>query len=507
MKIIIKNFNCFKFQIVISIFTNQFLSFNSFGVELKIPSENIVKIFSSPCNNHENELIGSGILFSYHNTSYILTEEHVVYHKNENYCHYFYSEKLGKNKLELIKVDWGYGLALLKVTAHIPFTPKTLEELTQNHTNQGINNKVILVGYPRDSHTKIQYVDGQVISFNSNRRAFSEINELIEVKISNEFGQSGGGLFSSTGNLIGIPSKQTVKFLPGKSSQIDDNMNSVIKPDHLLAIPINIAIEWIMKVINSNEEPFAICQRDTNSQLRNENTLLAYGLRFNEIITPETPSKINLGGDGVGIGGSKKRQIISIEIEKDDIDNIQLLKKQSKKFNKIHEAFINNEKVIIPYFIKIEINSDQINIEKVNFSNFAEFFYLLKQVNLEPILKTNNNNSIISSTLLNKLEINELTSTLNEIKSLASQMISLLNLNRHQEQTVLFLNKIIYILEVINENSEIIKSNAFNTLFEYIINKNNDHWVVLFNLNDNNTNSFENSVNLMSLLRKLQSKI
>ncbi len=193
----------------------------------------VVKIISSSPKSSTN-LNGSGFLFTYRGLPLVLTSEHILIPETETDVLIQMKNQEGQIlKLQVLKSDWGSGLALLRVEE--PLSTKTLSDLTDLQTQPAPSSgPVISAGFPAASDGILIDPDGVLTNLQSHFELFLDVPYLLEVHSAlTEFGMSGGLLLSEDLRPLGILSHKS-----GSAA------------DLTYVIPLSYALAWVQETID-----------------------------------------------------------------------------------------------------------------------------------------------------------------------------------------------------------------------------------------------------------------
>ena len=181
----------------------------------------------TPSNNNGNNDgwmgNGSGILIS--KNGYIVTNHHVIENSSSIEVEFKYKNEIKSFKAEVINSDVVNDLAIIKINdsqfsnlSQIPYTLKT--------RSSDVGTSVFALGYPMALSImgkEIKFTDGKI----SSKTGFQGDITTYQTTVPIQPGNSGGPLFDSKGNLIGINSS-------GIDKSVADNVAYSIKSSYLL---------------------------------------------------------------------------------------------------------------------------------------------------------------------------------------------------------------------------------------------------------------------------------
>jgi len=185
---------------------------------IKKLNSSIPQKFYNPKNyiSTESKFKGNGSGFLINTSGYIATNYHVIDGAVE-----IFTEIKGKDyKCKLVAVDKENDLAIIKVVDKNNFI--TYSTITSNKTETG--SEVFVLGFPYALSllgNEIKLTDGKV----SSQSGFRGESKTYQISAPIQPGNSGGPLFNSDGNVVGIVSS---KFTGG------ENVGYAIKSDYLV---------------------------------------------------------------------------------------------------------------------------------------------------------------------------------------------------------------------------------------------------------------------------------
>ncbi len=182
---------------------------------------------------------GSGVVFSYGNEFYVVTAEHILIPPSPQvHPRFSLSTPHTQASLELLSLDWGHGLALLKVKSPHNFTHDkipTLDHLKQPHVRRLSGESVLTAGFPHGLDSlSLDSVATLKNSRSQNPRQIQVPYFLEIADAETEKGMSGGVVLSSDLEPLGILEAR------------DDSQNTT------LAIPMPVVTRWIQQQFQTN---------------------------------------------------------------------------------------------------------------------------------------------------------------------------------------------------------------------------------------------------------------
>ena len=178
--------------------------------------------------------VGSGIIFS--TDGYIATNYHVIENANEIEVEFKNRGKIRKFNAEVIKSDPTNDLAIIKINDDSFEDLSTLLYNIKTKTSD-IGQSVFALGYPKSNimGTDLKFTDGKI---SSRTGAMGDVTNY-QTTTPIQSGNSGGPLFDTDGNLIGINSSKMV-------AEDIDNVSYSIKTIYLIplidALPEDITL-------------------------------------------------------------------------------------------------------------------------------------------------------------------------------------------------------------------------------------------------------------------------
>ncbi len=387
-----------------------FLIFSS-HLSANMPSVEVVKVFSYPCNFASAEFAGSGTLFSYRGKTYVLTSEHVVLHGNKNICHSIEIANGKHYSVKLVLADWGYGAALLETQENVPGTQDMASFFDFSAIEQA---RVLAVGYPRRTNNLIQD-EGYILSISSERPAIPLLKNLVEVKGAHvEFGMSGGALLSKeSGQYLGLITHQALESSPEGATSPSAISKGKAVSDHFFVISANAIAAWVHSVLASPNSKATFVRSPQVQILEHNEIVFSNGLRFEFAGSLSDPKVggaegvgriggaegvgrevIKIGGaEGVGrIGGKEEtapstcdfgmtQNFVRISNAFEENDGEYPFPGQELFLEKVKRNVLLRKSVCIPYFL----SHQQGTYKKVPFYSLAHFIQLLQDKTLSPV--------------------------------------------------------------------------------------------------------------------------
>ena len=187
--------------------------------------------------------MGNGSGFIINKSGYIITNYHVIEKANEIEVEFIYDGEKQSFKAEILKFDKINDLAIIKI---VDVNFDGLDDITYNFKTRtsDVGTKVFAYGYPyalSGMGKEIKVTDGII----SSKTGFDGDITRYQISAPIQGGNSGGPLFDSNGNLIGINSAKI-------QSKNIDNVGYSIKTSYVLnlidILPKNIELPSSSKV-------------------------------------------------------------------------------------------------------------------------------------------------------------------------------------------------------------------------------------------------------------------
>lgn len=269
------------------------------------PDEATVKVRSFLCGRDSKERVGSGVLISALNKTYVLTSSETHFSQDKERVCYSVSNHSGSAKAQLKKKDWGWGLSLLEMPTPLP---ESHSVVLQPNPSQG-GAAVKLSGFELLS-TSLTLQNGTTLTAKSDRHSMPFVKYLTEVMNTEvEAGFVGGPVWDSSNSLVGIVTSEYLRILPGRPTfPFPWKQEAGFKQKHLLVLPTAALAEWVTQVLQT--EALAPLTTQLDDELKNTEVVYTGGLRFESKTPPDNISDpasgtFPIGGaDGGGIGGA-----------------------------------------------------------------------------------------------------------------------------------------------------------------------------------------------------------
>lgn len=376
----------------------------------------VVKTYSHLCENSQFDYRGSGTLFKSRPDDpniYVLTSEHVMLQGEkitDGVCHLVsYQVKDASGALSWVKIsaqlvvsDWQAGLAILKLdpgdSKKIPNIPVYKSFISSNPTGSSFE----VAGLPYGMTEELRRDGGVFSAQQSLRHLMPNGAPVFELQdVDGEFGMSGGPVFANDGSLIGLMSHQFLVQRPGRPTAVSifgtDNQASY--DNHLILIRGADLISWLDEAFKDNFSPGFT--RSAQDQVIGQDAVYAGNIKFTAIsqdhdcttaamITTDTPSAPEGGGDPVGIGGGDpvgiggdspglpKSIAVAVTLERD----VPELAKRSRWkiphldswYKQLYEATLRGEAILLPSIVYRDPQQPEKGISRVCVRSLEEFF-------------------------------------------------------------------------------------------------------------------------------------
>lgn len=219
------------------------------GVDLE---KTVVKVISSnPATSFR--LNGSGFYFKYRDLGLVLTSEHILPPMTDTATKIsMKSQEGGVHTLQLLKSDWGNGLALLSVMERLTDEElSSLPDLAELNPPAQISGAMISAGFPAASEGLVVDANGVLESAEMKLDLLLDVPKLIAVRSAlTEFGMSGGLLLNEELQPLGTLSHKS-----------EDSALTFV-------IPFKVAIPWIQQTIDLADFHPQITRKDIYSPQR-----------------------------------------------------------------------------------------------------------------------------------------------------------------------------------------------------------------------------------------------
>jgi hypothetical protein len=268
-------------------------------------ARNAVKMRSFLCGDSSKVRKGSATFVKTESFGVVLiTSSHVLFHGDESQgiCHEFLKNSKW-TKAQLLEVNGALGVGVLtsaKDGAH-GFDPNTAKGVEVDDKTIQKQDLLKVAGVPHriESEDGLIIDEGKVVLSNSQRIILPRVSSAVELEgAHNEFGMSGGGVFSERG-FVGILSHQYVAIKAGQPADTAV-INDGVDADKLVSLVIKAGdiMAWLNNEVAAARGGF---RESVSHQLRSE---LAFRFGTLQIIQRGCGADTGgIGGQGVGIGG------------------------------------------------------------------------------------------------------------------------------------------------------------------------------------------------------------
>lgn len=207
--------------------------------ELNIDLPSSLSKFSPKSNS--GGYLGSGSGFFLSSSGYIITNNHVIEDAKEIYVDVNEDAGTKTYKAILIKTDEKNDLAILKISKNMPSLPYSL-----NSNQADVGTSIFTLGYPYALTylgKEVKFTDGKI----SSKSGFDNDATTYQISVPVQPGNSGGPLFDSKGNLVGVVN---AKFTKG------DNVSYAIKSSVLKTfLDLNSTVPKPSSILKTDEIP------------------------------------------------------------------------------------------------------------------------------------------------------------------------------------------------------------------------------------------------------------
>ena len=352
-----------------------------------------VKVFSFPCHNPSNKLVGSGVVVKLRSEFLVLTSDHVIY-PNSAYSCYQIQQAGVKTDVKFFKRDISFGLGLLKLDSWNKEYLTLNEFLSFDELNKSKSG--VAKAFPAGSNTK-SVTNGNVQMAMSQRHKIASLEHTIEFSGLNvEFGMSGGPIFDEkTGRFMALASHQIITFKHGQPSAV----SSIGKDNSSYANAIfGIRADDIKKWLE-NDIPVVFEEKieDVLGTKKQGPSIYIHDL------------KIKLGksgADGAGVGGKPLHEDIIENVN----DNVATISFENNFVNELNAPFPHLEviwqrisrqlrigkRVQIRSFVSNKMLTEKFNLEIFKFDTQAEFLSFLANEDYIPLIEFKGANPLVS---------------------------------------------------------------------------------------------------------------
>ena len=198
-------------------------------------------LLKSTPNKGGNGFSASGTGFFLSSIGYIITNNHVIEDAKEIYVDVNEDAVTKTYKAVLIKTDLKNDLAILKISKNMPLLPYSL-----NNNQVDVGTSVFTLGYPYALTylgKEVKFTDGKI----SSKSGYENDVNTYQISVPVQPGNSGGPLFDSKGNLVGVVN---AKFTKG------DNVSYAIKSSVLKTfLDLNSTVPKPSSILKTEEIP------------------------------------------------------------------------------------------------------------------------------------------------------------------------------------------------------------------------------------------------------------
>ncbi len=368
---------------------------------------NSVKVYSYPCHEHQTRFEGTGSFLIHEGEVYVLTSEHVLLH-SPTACHRIeHSSPANSVDALLHAVDWGVGLALLRLpNAVVPKQALRVEEFL-NHATR-VHDTVNLAGFAHGSPKLDVSPSGRILALDSPRHflpTMGGITELVEAHA--EFGWSGTTVYVGN-NPVGVLSHQFLSGMGTSRRVFEFSTASARFQNHLLLIPSLRVAEWLKTILlkrHSVEQSInnvsASFIRDARAQLQGDRAVLTVGLKFSErrdnpycdhiadLSADSLQNQESGGNDPSGAGGPPGERAgtsisVDISLQQADLPTHWFSADYGKWLLALKEDLLARKILNAPFLVYR--NPDNGELKRVCSRSLAQFFRNLVTPNVRPVV-------------------------------------------------------------------------------------------------------------------------
>ncbi len=347
------------------------------------PQSGLVKVVSERCGDAASRREGSGTLLALKGRILVVTSEHVVYHRNQGYCHFVEGEDFGIRPANLLVADAGLGVALLSLDS---LPDKTLALLSDSFGKGSPppqrNAPVLTLGIPSGKNfgERVADANGYVVFPKSTVPALPCLTDLIEIKGAfGTYGMSGGELWDASGTeRLGMLSHKYWKEA-GISSF---GPRAPQGENHLLVIPTAKITHFIDEYLADPGQYRPKLVRDPDAQIQGLEDLSSGALKFSPG-KDSAPRARTGGADGIS-GRTGNIALVSVHIRWSPTEAIShwTLPSLQRWLARVElQASKADAEIEVPYFVGRENGT----LVKVGIESLPHFFHLMENTRLTPL--------------------------------------------------------------------------------------------------------------------------
>jgi S1-C subfamily serine protease/antitoxin component YwqK of YwqJK toxin-antitoxin module len=215
--------------------------FSQLNVKEYLTPEEMVDNPLKKLKKPEEQWLGNGTGFFISSKGYIATNYHVVKGAKEIQVEFIQKGNKSSCQAKVVSTDKENDVAIIKIDdanfKKLPNIPYGI-----NTSTKDVGTEVFALGYPLIDMmgAEIKFTDGKI----SSKSGFRGDEKMYQISVPIQPGNSGGPLFDTKGNLIGITSS-------GLNKETTENVNYAIKIQYLKNLMDSLPEKIIMQ--NSNE--------------------------------------------------------------------------------------------------------------------------------------------------------------------------------------------------------------------------------------------------------------
>ena len=189
----------------------------------------------------EEQWLGNGTGFFISNKGYIATNYHVVKGAKEIQVEFIQKGNKSSYQAKVVSTDMENDVAIIKIDDP-SFTKLSNIPFSIANTEKEVGSEVFALGYPMTQlmGAEIKFTDGKI----SSKSGFRGDEKMYQISVPIHPGNSGGPLFDTKGNLVGITSS-------GLDKGISENVNYAIKIQYLKKLMDALPEKVVLPTTNS----------------------------------------------------------------------------------------------------------------------------------------------------------------------------------------------------------------------------------------------------------------
>lgn len=215
--------------------------FSQLKVKEYLTSEEMADSPLKKLKKPEEQWLGNGTGFFISSKGYIATNYHVVKGAKEIQVEFIQKGNKSSYQAKVVSTDMENDVAIIKIDdpsftklSNIPFSIANVEK--------EVGSEVFTLGYPmiQSMGNEIKFTDGKI----SSKTGFKGDEKMYQISVPIHFGNSGGPLFDTKGNLVGITSS-------GLNKGTTENVNYAIKIQYLKNLMDALPEKVVLPTTNS----------------------------------------------------------------------------------------------------------------------------------------------------------------------------------------------------------------------------------------------------------------